>query len=213
MSWLTMHIEEFIVPVLGENFSQEPLGYFTQEEMTVVKNAWRSIKKKANGKPVLLPGRDVFIFEILARREDYPTIFIPECSRQTVGMLNEKIGDSIRDHFLFDTGFAGTIPKAFQTKRFNMLSHHQMGGNVQIFPRLSLSRGLALKVEKTPKYWTSGRVDLDEQVVQDQSDIFEFARAARLTIEIYRNSSPKFINRHNPMSINAGRRKGLYYAY
>jgi len=195
-----MHINEVIRPVLGENFSEEPLGYFTPEEMTVIKNAWRSIKKKADRKQILLPGRDVFIFEILARREGYPTIFVPECSRQTVDALAEKLGPSITDCYLFDTGFAGTIPRALKTKRFNMLSHHQMGGNVQVFPRLSFSRGLALKVEKTPKYWTSGRIDAEDNVVQDQSDIFEFARAARLTIEIYRNSSPKFIEKHKPIS-------------
>jgi hypothetical protein len=195
-----MHIEEFIKPVLGEDFSDEPLGYFTQEEMTVIKNAWRSIKKKADHKQILLPGRDVFIFEILARREGYPTIFVPECSRQTVNALYEKLGSSISDCYLFDTGFAGTIPKALRTKRFNMLSHHDMSGSVQVFPRLSFSRGLALKVEKTPKYWSSGRIDPENAVVQDQSDIFEFARAARLTIEVYRNSSPKFIEKHKPIS-------------
>lgn len=200
MTWLTMHIEEFIKPVLGEEFNTEPLGYFTPEEMTVIKNAWRSMKKQADHKQIFLPGRDVFIFEILARREGYPTIFIPECSRATVDALAVSLGKSIRDCYMFDTGFAGSIPAAIGTKRFNMLSHHLRGGSVQIFPRLSFSRGLALKIEKTPKYWSSGRFDAEGKITQDQSDIFEFARAARLTLEVYKDSSPKFINQHEPIA-------------
>lgn len=200
MSWLTMHVEEFVKPVLGDAFSEESLGYFTPEEMTVIKNSWRSIKKAANRRQILLPGRDVFVWEILARRENYPTIFMPECSRLTVNTLAEQLGPSITNCYLFDTGFAGSIPKSLRSKRFNMLSHHDRLDNVQIFPRLSFSRGLALKIEKTPKYWSTGRLGSENEIVQEQSDIYEFARAARLTIEIYKDSSSKFINKHRPIA-------------
>lgn len=199
MSWLTMHIEEFVKPVLGDDFSDEPLGYFTPEEMTVIKNTWRSIKKAAKRRQILLPGRDVFIWEILARRENYPTVFIPECSRLTVNALAKQLGPAIRSCYLFDTGFAGSIPNALKSKQFNMLSHHDRLGKVQIFPRLTFSRGLALKIEKTPKYWSTGRLGPEKEIVQEQSDIFEFARAARLTIEIYKDSSSKFVNKHKPI--------------
>jgi hypothetical protein len=200
MSWLTMHLEEFVKPVLGDDFSDEPLGYFTLEEMTVIKNVWRSMKKKAGRKQIFLPGRDVFIFEILARREGYPTVFMPECSRQTVEVMAKELGPVARDCHLFDTGFLGSIPMALRSKRFNMMSYTTRESTVQVFPRLTFSRGLALKIEKTPKYWSSGRLDAENNVVQDQSDIFEFARAARLTIEVYKNSSPKFIKKNKPIS-------------
>ncbi len=80
MNWLEDHIENYVKPVVGE-FDETPLGFFKPEELTVIKNAWRSIKQNAktssNGstgqRQILLPGRDVYIFEILARRENYPT--------------------------------------------------------------------------------------------------------------------------------------------
>ena len=199
MSWLTMHIDEFVSPVLGEDFVPQRLNYFEPEEMTVIKNAWRSIKKKANRKQILLAGRDVFIFEILARREGYPTVFLPECSRMTVRKMAEELGPRIQDCFLFDTGFAGSIPTALKSRRFSMMSHIRRGeGSVQVFPRLSFSRGLVLKIEKTPKYWKTGHIE-EGRVVQSFSDPQEFYSAACLTVEVYKNSSPKFINQHQPI--------------
>lgn len=199
MSWLTMHIDEFVSSVLGEDFEPKPLNYFEPEEMTVIKNAWRSIKKKANRKQILLAGRDVFIFEILARREGYPTVFVPECSRMTVLEMARTLGPKIQDCFLFDTGFAGSIPMALKSKRFSLMSHARRGENTaQVFPRLSFSRGLVLKIEKTPKYWKTGHLE-EGKVVQNVSDLSEFYQAACLTVEVYKNSSPKFIKQHQPV--------------
>src|SRR5215831_13449225 len=210
MSWLEEHIETFVEPVLGADFDRSPTGHFTANEMTVIKNAWRSVKKSANGKPILLPGRDVFVFEILAQREKYPTLFVPECSRMTVRHV--KI-PNLHDYYMFDTGFAGSIPRALfglvefavSNPQFRLLSSSNNGYNgdnrftTQVFPRLSFSRGLALKIESTPKYWESGRMADDGVPVQWYSAEFEFAQAARLTIEIYTDSSAKFVNHHRPM--------------
>src|SRR5439155_3308321 len=102
-------------------------------------------------------------------RENYPTIFMPECSRQTVSKLAQTIGP-IRNCYLFDTGFAGSIPRNLRMQHFGLLSHNssiafstERSANVgtQIFPRLTLSRMLALKIEGTPKYWESGRIGND----------------------------------------------------
>ncbi len=232
MGWLDTHIDEFVLPQLKKfhsgrtDFNREPLGYFTQDEKTVIKNIWRATKKNAKGKPILLAGRDVFIFEVLARREDYPTTFIPECSRMTAKYLAEKI-PNVKDYFLFDTGFVGSIPRALGIEDFTLLSfsrpflsYQEIGNeekireydnrNVrkQIFPRMSFSRGLALKIEVTPKYWESGRInhgfDVDDKpvdvILQPFSNEHEFINAARLTIEIYKDSSPKFVTKHQPIS-------------
>lgn len=206
MSWLETHLEEFVTPVIGE-FDRRPLGYFDPAELTVIKNVWRSVKKNAKGKQILLPGRDVFIFEVLARRENYPTIFWPECSRQTVEEMAEEIDHHFtRNVYLFDTGFVGSIPRALNTKKFGLLSYNDRSKTVgtQIFPHLSLSRGLALRIESTPKYWESGRVvphgfPPSGEIHQDFSPRPTFVQAARLTIEIYTNSSPRFIQRHRPI--------------
>lgn len=212
MSWLDQHIEEFIKPVLGDfdSSSMTPLRYFEPEEITIIKNVWRSIKQNAkrNGrKQILLPGRDVFIFEILARRENYPTIFMPECSRQTVNYIYEHLPRPVtKNCYLFDTGFAGSIPNKLNIpyKQFGLMSHDMRDSPIQIFPRLTFSRGLALKIERTPKYWESGRLAFNagrdkEEVYQPLSNKYEFEDAARLTIEIYTSSAPKFIPHHRPV--------------
>jgi hypothetical protein len=209
MSWLEDHIENFVTPVIGVR-EIESSGYFTPEEHTVIKNTWRAIKKNAQGKQILLPGRDVFVWEILARRENYPTIFMPECSRQTVRHIAKtRLGlRSLQNVYLFDTGFAGSIPRALGTKSFSLLSSNSLPSQkigVQVFPRLTFSRGLALKIEKSPKYWESGRLarnsfDVDQEVRQDLSNSYEFFLAARLTVEIYKNSSPRFINHAIPIN-------------
>lgn len=202
MSWLEEHIESFVMPIVKNHEAiQEPLSYFEQEELTIIKNAWRSIKKDARGRTILLPGRDVFIFEVLARREGYPTTFIPECSRMTVAELAKTL--DVSNCYLFDTGFAGSIPRALRMENFKLLSHHEHDSRKQIFPRLTMSRHLALKIEGTPKYWESGRLSImgiqDNEVVQPLSKIHEFIEAARLTIAIYKNSAPKFINKSRPL--------------
>lgn len=224
MGWLDEHIEGFVIPHLesetivewDSKVLHEPLNAFSPEELTVIKNTWRSVKRAAEGKTVLLAGRDVFIFEVLARREDYPTHFVPECSRMTVRHL--KISN-VEDYFLFDTGFIGSIPNGLGIKDFSLMSysnnstfngwginrqHKTNPLTVQVFPRLTFSRGLALKIEQTPKYWESGRVVADDEIVQPMSKIQEFISAARLTVEIYKNSAPKFIPRHRPITIERG---------
>lgn len=237
-------MDEFVRPTMEANGYRElhkleevPYGYFNQEELTVMKNTWRSIKRAADGKTILLPGRDVWCFEVLARREGYPTVFDPTCSRQTVVHL-AKEHPEWQELFLFDTGFAGSIPRAIGSKKHALLSHSALSSTVQVFPRLSFSRGLALRIESTPKYWESGRLvtgmhherqmatlkngtivplseyyedfafdnnpltDVDfllARVEQPVSAMEEFIRAVGLTVEIYKNSAPKFIPKHKPL--------------
>lgn len=199
MSWLETHLEEFVRPVVP-NFEAAPLGYFLPQEITIMKNAWRAVKKNAKGRTIFLPGRDVWVFEVLARREGYPTLFMPECSRLTVNQVLRNHG-LFRNVYLFDTGFVGSIPNGLKVKNFGLMSYSNRSENVgvQVFPRLTLSRGLALRIESTPKYWTSGRLDTDNKIIQDTTDEFEFARAARVTVEIYKSSSPKFVKDHKPL--------------
>jgi len=197
-SWLQEHLEEFVEPVLGF-IPTEPLSYFSAEEMTVIKNMWKSAKQASKGKLLVLPGRDVQIFEILARREGFPTLFLPNCSRLTVRHMKVP-----NNSFLFDTGFVGSIPMGLGVPDFLMASHasqSRFGGNTyskQIFPRLTLSRHLALKIESTPKYWNTARM-IEDKIEQQYSPVSEFERAARLTITIYKDSSPSFVNRQKPL--------------
>lgn len=199
-SWLSVHLETFVQPYL-EFIPEEGYNPLSSTEMAVIKNIWRSIKKRAKieNKTIVLPGRDVFIFEILARRENVPTIFIPECSRQTVNHI--KLPIKKEDALVLDTGFMGTIPIGLQVKSFEMISVERRRLKVeetQVFPRLTLARNLALKIESTPKYWESGRLTITNigersQIVQPLSKKEEFERAAKFTIVVYKDSSPKWI--------------------
>jgi hypothetical protein len=200
MSWLKQHLADFVYPVIGEQ-EITPLGYFTKSELTVIKNAWRAMKRFAAGSPILLPGRDVFVFEILARRENYPTLFMPQISRKTVVFYSETMKDLGR-FCLLDTGFAGTIPRALHTPRFKLMSYNQPHSDIHLFPRLTLSRPIAVKIERTPKYWQTAYVNYDaysptheREVKQPIALQDEFLRAARLTVEVFTNSSPRFITR------------------
>lgn len=201
MSWLQKHLDTFVKPIIGDtNLSIDP-QFFTPEEKTVIKNLWRSMKRHANGKVIILPGRDVFIFEILAQRENYPTEFYPNCSRNTVSLFKGIISPS---KALLDTGFLGSIPAKLNVLDFKLVSFAIRGSNVQIFPHLSFSRSLALKIESTPKYWGASRL-VNNKICQDISPFEEFARAAALTREIYTDSSPSFVNKHKPIG-------EIYYA-
>ena len=209
--WLSEHLESFVKPYLGyipdTEGSELRKMYLSSVEMTLIKNIWRSLKKRAREekKIIVLPGRDVFIFEILARREGIPTIFMPECSRQTVQEVKLPINPT--KAIILDTGFLGTIPNTLGVKSFGMVSHHDRSASNpnQIFPLLTFSRNLALKIEKTPKYWKSGKIEYKnyvnptKRVVQVLSDKAEFHKAALLTIEIYKDSSPKFVNQRGAL--------------
>jgi len=208
-SWLQDHLENFIMPhLLQSKFSSSKdqirdslarLTYspvFTICEKTVMKNAWRSMKRHASGKKIILAGRDVWLFEVLARREKYPTLFLPNCSRASV---RDIALDETENSCLFDTGFIGSIPRALNIEDFKLFSSRI--NEKQIFPRLSGARRLALKIEKTNKYWKTA-YSSNGEVLQEFSGYFEFISAAALTIEIYKSSAPRFINSSSPIGGN-----------
>lgn len=193
-SWLQNHLETFVEPYLGFIPQEGESKTFSAEQMSVIKSCWKGVKSSARGRKILLAGRDVFIFEVLARRENYPTLFLPECSRASVSAI--KLEE--KNLFLFDTGFMGTIPMRLQIQNFCLLSSNIRDNKTQVFPTLTQSRGLALKIEGTPKYWETARI-VDGVPFQKLSGVTEFERAARLTMEVYKNSAPKFIDKRKPI--------------
>lgn len=205
MSWLQQHIETFVAPHLVIPDEEEPRLYSSHyakmlqpERMSVIKNVWRSAKSASRGRKILLMGRDVWVFEVLAQRENFPTIFDPSCSRQTCYHPKFAVYNR-REHILLDTGFVGSIAKALKVDCI-LLSADRFGevAEKQIFPRLKGARSLALFLESLPKYWTSG-ILVDREVYQTLNDQYEFRRAALLTQEVYTDSSPRFVTSRNPL--------------
>jgi len=144
----------------------------------------------------LLAGRDAFVFEILARREDFPTTFRPDISRATVHLIPKG---QYSGYYLLDTGFAGSIARGLGIENFGLASATRpMANKRQMFPKLTGSRSLALRIESTPKYWTTAQYE-GEQIIQNFSTEKEFAQAAGVTIQVYTNSARKFVNRPKPI--------------
>lgn len=203
MGWLDNHLKDFVEPVLGHIPScPDNTGFLTVEELTVIKNIWRSCKKQADKRPILLPGRDVWIFYVLACRENLPVIYRPDISRLTV----DNVTENYRSHFVLDTGFAGTIPRKLGCDSFSLASAVEKKN--QSFPKLTGSRHLALKIEKLPKYWNSATMK-DGVIFQELAPIEWFTEAAQLTIQVYKNSAPKFIDQKNPMKVTLMKRAML----
>lgn len=76
MSWLRWHIEAlsdtspyadqlfpFRLTTNMSEFIKSESVYFEPNEIAMLKNIWRSVKIAAKGKRILLPGRDVFVYE------------------------------------------------------------------------------------------------------------------------------------------------------
>ena len=205
MSWLNDHLETFVFPHVGRELyllTPPPCERFGSEKMTIIKNAWRSAKSSARGKQIVLLGRDVWLFEVLARREGYPTIFDPRCSRQTSYHPEFSRRFSYRTHIMLDTGFEGSIANVLNLDCV-LVSANKFSpkvGKKQIFPTLKGSRSLALMIEATPKYWKSAII-VDGGIKQEFSNPAEFVRAGKLTEEVYKDSSARFIGKRNPLGV------------
>ena len=176
-SWLQKHLEEFVKPVLGyiPTLPNDYKSYFTSVEKTVIKNIWRAFKNEALrlNKPILLAGRDVFVWEILARREGFPTVFRPDISTLTVNHIKEDYSN----YCLLDTGYSGSVPKSLKCAHFLLGASNNVPGPstypptirgdflknlitplhvIQVFPRMRDARSLMTKIEMSPKYWERG---------------------------------------------------------
>ena len=186
---------------------------------SIVKSSWRALKDIADGRTIILPGRDVWPWEILARRDGYPTVYDPRISRMFCfgsnisygGVRNdllrkvclEEWGVELGKCLIFDTGFMGSIPAAIRKATgvdvpHLMLSSEQGSTHnagmpwTQIFPHHKGARSKVLCIEYFPKYHKSGTVK-DGKPIQYLSDTLEFIKAAALTIWMWTHQSPRFI--------------------
>jgi len=131
MSWLDEHLETFVRPYLGSipniDMTSNYLKSWDQRLNMTLKAVWERAKIRAMGRPILLPGRDVWEFEILARMEGFPTTFRPEFSGEVV--RNIKIKEDFSQHYVLDSGFAGSVPKALKATHFGLVAK----GPTQLF--------------------------------------------------------------------------------
>lgn len=244
MGWLRDHLENFVKPYLGfiPEVKASDECFFRPEEMTLLKNVWRSAKAiaKEKGLGMLLTGRDMWAFHVLACREGYAHVYRPEIGRST----KQYVREDYRKFFCLDSGFSGSIPRHFQCEAWMLLHNisangftvvHTCGRRLanaspffkelapiqndlhQVFPRCRRVRDLCTLLEQHPKYWFSGiyvnpatmnaryftpkeleafhqaHYDSATGLAQHKVPQDAFAAAVRITIEVYRDSSPHFV--------------------
>lgn len=196
--WLDEHLETFVRPFLRTIPNPDPKDHwvvaFKATHIKALVNVWAEAKKRSKGRQILLAGRDVYLFEVLARLEGYPTIFRPDISRDTA----KHVKENYKECYLLDTGFQGSVPKALGMEHYDLISFsggdkelHQVFPNSSGEPYYSLSSHL----EGVCKYWSPGQY-VNEIILQGPSHPSEFNRAAILTIHVVRSVLNEFRHEH-----------------
>jgi hypothetical protein len=164
-------------------------------------NSMRRLKRKMRRKgSLLLPGRDVWCWEVMAQKLSVASTFDARVSRGVA--YNEKalrvcIDDwkvkTWDDVLFFDTGFAGSIPKAIARAEgldeINMLLLSSHDTSKQIFRTHTGSRAKALAFEYLAKYFVSG-TSRENKPYQELNPLDDFIKAALLTIWLWYHVSP-----------------------
>lgn len=213
--WLEHHLETFVRPNLKKipvvtrvAMNDFPLNQWKPVHLKALHATWKEAKKKAKSRQILLAGRDVYLFEVLARLEGFPTIFRPDISGPVAKAKIVK--EDYTQCYLLDTGYAGTVPKALGIENFGLIS---CGGSYnkeqvkhQIFPKALALAGI---LEGVSKYWTQAglRYHVDPKacvIIQTLSDDPVFTKAAIMTQYVAASVGAKYKVRGRVMSVGRG---------
>jgi hypothetical protein len=176
---------------------------------SIIWNSLRALKRHSRklGGPMILPGRDVWPWEVISRRQHLRTIYDNRVSRSVAGVRpllsgiakEWPIADPEWDKSLvFDTGWNGSIHRllceATQKKPHSMmLSAETHVRNAQLFPGHTGARAKAIAIERFPKYYERATVPDGKEIVQGFESFEEFVKTALLTIWLWHYVSPRHI--------------------
>ena len=208
--WLDFHLETFVRPVLKTipniNLKDYQVYPWTPKAngLEALTLTWKQAKKNAAGRTILLAGRDVWEFEILARLEGYPTVFRPDISKVVANFLGPI--EEYRYLYLIDTGYAGSVPQVLGIHNWGLiqLNYHvpkkqdnkgiylpptpEQRINYQIFPENPPEvASLSSVLENNPKYWQSGTIRDGRyhqplsRTISFPKDLSPFAKASMIT--------------------------------
>jgi hypothetical protein len=164
-------------------------------------NSMRRLKRKMDHKgQLLLPGRDVWCWEVMARKLTVDSTYDPRVSRAVAydkpamkTCIDEWKIQNWQNVLFFDTGFSGSIPRAIADMigldEINMLLLSSGDPKHQIFRTHTGSRKKALAFEYLAKYFHSGAAR-GGKPYQQLADLDEFIKAAMLTIWLWYHVSP-----------------------
>jgi hypothetical protein len=164
---------------------------------------------------ILLPGRDTFLWEVIARVEGFDgTIFRPELSSSVSSIYHTN--KKLLDHgevqswgqtcFGVDSGYKGSVLNYLWVSPFRLMAYGSSTPSptpeakaatqrFQLLPKLhhQTAVNMCVDMEVCPKYWTRADTPYNNGTYtlnQSTSDLDEFKAAAVLTIHIVRNLDP-----------------------
>lgn len=202
--WLKRHLAVFVAPKLKgvkiQPLSSGDTAYFAIHSPAIVQGliqCWFRAKELAKGGPILLPGRDSWSFQILAKMEGYPTVFRPKLNSGTVKASKEK---GILHLFGADCGYNGTVFQNLKLKRFAVTTwksttgvndEHSLNPGKWMDPYV---HGLMCQMEC---YWQHGEV-VNGKIVGDFFDPAKIAIIAARTIALVKaiEKEPLWQNRN-----------------
>lgn len=127
-SWLEEHLETFVRPHLKfiPKIETDPkrdyhIRRWSPVTLKALKAVWEEAKRRSQGRQILLAGRDVWQFEVLARIEDTPTIFRPDISGTVARWSPRVVKEDYSECYLLDTGYKGSVPLALGIPNFDLI--------------------------------------------------------------------------------------------
>jgi hypothetical protein len=195
--WLERHLEEFVKPhvgkiplYLGNDLLVNSGGAYKWSDQTIkfLLNFWEDIKMRSKGRTIVLPGRDTWEFEILARLEGWDTVFRPDISSITKLHIKEDYSKC----YATDSGNSGSVPRALKITDFHMVNGpygHQLLPEKKVkavnngWFDLDQPGVLYYHLEGGPKYWTRADLNPDtKEIIQKLTSVANgFSRAALIT--------------------------------
>lgn len=170
-NWIDQHLEEFVRPYLGyvpdipADHDAKGSYVFPPAVCKLLFLAWQRAKFMAGSRTILLPGRDAWEFEILARLEDVNTIFEPRISSCTKTDTLWK--NKFTECFLVDSGHQGSIAKALGITEFGLAycstpADGSAKEKHELLPTLGYNQ-LYGALEGSPKYWICAGYGQDDK--------------------------------------------------
>jgi hypothetical protein len=125
-AWLEDHLENFVNTFLGAiptiNPDLQPIKeYWSETRIKCLVAVWRKFLTMTEGKKILLPGRDAWEFEVLARLDGTPTVFRKDAS--TCGarlILDYKTCGN--EYIALDSGYRGSVAKTLGVESFKLVA-------------------------------------------------------------------------------------------
>jgi len=204
-TWFDEHCELFVRPTFGKIPSYSALTKAEQDYLKPYKETWHKArilhlyacwqlaKRKSEGLPILLAGRDPWAFQILAGMEGVPTTFRPEISTFVSQHLKKKEQTAeFANYYMVDTGYKGTVAINLGVKKWNLVkcrtdASKELIADLKIKdPNVKVEiHTLASSMECLPKYWYAGDVSPNGKIIQALAESWSFNVAFFMTKHLH----------------------------